>query len=98
MNGGYEKKLKNNLTLQTVHHIRAGMSPIEARHNAVLKFGAVEGLKERYRERRGLPLMETLIQNARHALRRLRMAPAFTLATVSTLALGIGAKTSISHW
>ena len=39
--------------------------------------------------------METLIRDSRLALRRLRMAPAFTMATTLTLSLGIGATTSI---
>jgi len=52
-------------------------------------------MKEIYREQRGLPLAETLIRDLRMALRRLLMAPAFTAATTVTLALGIGATTSI---
>src|SRR3989442_4222813 len=77
-------EIEEHLALQTAENLRAGLSPVEARRQAVLKFGPVEALKECYRDQRGLPFMETLVQDTRHTLRRLRMAPSFTFATLLT--------------
>jgi predicted permease len=71
------------------------MTPQEARRQAVLKFGGVESAKENYRDRRGLPLVEHLFQDVRYALRTFRRNPIFTLAVVTTLALGIGVNVTM---
>ena len=88
-------EFEEHLAMQTAENIRAGLSPIEARRQALLKFGSVEAIKDVYRDARGLPFLETLSRDTRHAIRGLRRTPAFTAAVILTLALGIGANTAV---
>lgn len=90
-----KEELDQHLSLQTAENLRSGMSPQEARRQAILKFGGLECLKEEYRDQQGLAFLEILFADTRQTLRRLRNSWAFTLTTILTLALGIGATTSI---
>jgi hypothetical protein len=63
--------------------VRAGMPAVEARRQAVLKFGAVEAIRETYQAERGLPFIETLLQDLRYALRILLRNRALLLSPFS---------------
>src|SRR5580692_5030568 len=85
-----KEEIEGHIAMQTQENIRAGLSPVEARRRAILKFGGVEGIKQEYRARRGLPLVENFVQDVRFAIRGLRRTPGLTAFVVVTLALGIG--------
>src|SRR5262249_535750 len=82
------EEIEEHIALQTSENLRAGLSPIEARRQAMLKFGGVEAMKQDYRAERGLLLIENLLQDVQIAFRMLRKAPGLSTLVIITLALG----------
>src|SRR5262245_15003045 len=90
-----DRELRFHLDMLTEQHVRAGMSPADARAAAARAFGQILRVKEDVRETWLSRLVETLGQDVRYGLRNLRRNPGFALLVVVTMALGIGANTAI---
>src|SRR3954447_18954902 len=91
----FDAEVAAHLDLLTEDQIRRGASPADARRQAILRFGGPVQIKEQQHENRGLPFVETTLQDLRYGLRALRKSPAYSLVAIATLAIGIGAGTSV---
>lgn len=91
----FAAELESHLQMHIEDNLRAGMTLEEARRQGLIKLGGVEQTKERYRDRRGIPVLEALVQDLTYGVRQLRHRTGLTAVVVLSLALGIGANTAI---
>ena len=95
MDQEFQDEIAFHLEMATNDMIREGIEPAEARRRARIAFGGVDRYREKAREERGVRPVQDAIQDARYAVRQIRRNPGFAVLAIATMALGIGATTTI---
>jgi predicted permease len=93
--GGLHDEIRDHLDRETQDNINRGMSPADARHAALRKFGNVARVQEETRDVWRRVWLDQLVQDARYGLRVLLHNPRFALVVLATLALAIGMNTAV---
>src|SRR5690348_4986651 len=88
-------ELESHLQFHIEDNLRAGMSPEDARRQALIKLGGLDQTKESVRNRRGLPWLDSLALDARFAIRSLRRSRGFAIMSILVLGFAIGANVAM---
>jgi putative ABC transport system permease protein len=86
----FSEELESHLDMLSDENVRRGMTPEHARRAALIRLGAPASLKAQHRDVRGVPALDTILQDLRFALRLLAKDRWYSAAAIAALALGIG--------
>ena len=75
----FDDELRFHLQMETDANVRRGMTPQQARRAARLRLGGIEGVREEYRDVRGLPLVDTCLQDLRYSARGLAVSAKYVV-------------------
>ena len=90
-----DAEIAAHIEMATEENIQRGLTPLEARRQALIRFGGIDLAKDEQREARGLMKLDILIQDLRYTARTLSHDRSFTLVATLILALGIGANIAV---
>jgi putative ABC transport system permease protein len=90
-----DRELELHLEFSAQAKIAQGLSPAEARRQALIEFGGFEAAREQCEQQRPGWWMGTILQDMKFALRGFRRNGAFSITVVLTLMLGIGSTSAV---
>ena len=91
----FAEELENHVVLHTEDGTRSGLTPAEARRQALILLGGAEQTRQEHRNRRTLPWLESALRDLAYAFRTLSKHPGATAIAILSIGLGIGANATI---
>ena len=91
----FDDELQSHLAMHIDDNIRAGMTPEQARRDALIALGGVESIRESYRDRLGVPSLSSISQDVRFAVRVLKRSPGVSAFAIAAIGIGIGINATV---
>ncbi len=95
MDDRLDEEMASHVEMATEDLIARGLTPVEARREALKQFGGMTQTREAHREVRGFAVLDALVQDLSYTVRSYSKSPGFTVVALVTLSLAIGANTAI---